>query len=204
MRCSARALPRRQPRSAHHAPPTLPSPGGGRDGGSAPIYGEPPFAVIDPAGLAVPRRRPAVVPLERAREVELIVEPSARCHLTHRAIGEPQQTRRLQHPTVRDQLLGVVPPLDPKQRAQLVALHVHASRGDGTSRLVGQRKNQRIEMSDRLIRHEDTMRALEAGRFPRLVMVPTSGDERRRRRGANVSRPTRACFVSSMIVRAAA
>jgi hypothetical protein len=30
-------------------------------------------------------------------------------------------------------------------------------------------------MSDRLIRDEDTVRALEAGRFPRLVMVRNLG-----------------------------
>ena len=56
--------------------------------------------------LAVGRRRLAVVALERAREVQLVVEAGAEGDLADRQVAEAQQPRGLEHHAVGDQLLG--------------------------------------------------------------------------------------------------
>ena len=55
---------------------------------------------------AVGHRRHAVVPLEGAAEVELVIEARAERDLAHRQVGEAQQPRGLEHHAVGDQLLG--------------------------------------------------------------------------------------------------
>ena len=57
-------------------------------------------------GVAVGQRRLAVVALERAREVQRVVEADAVGDLADGEVGEAQQPRRLEHHAVGDELLG--------------------------------------------------------------------------------------------------
>ena len=57
-------------------------------------------------GVPVGRRRLAVAPLERAREVERVVVADPVRDLADGQVGEAQQPRRLEHHAVEDQVLG--------------------------------------------------------------------------------------------------
>ena len=97
--------------------------------------------------LAVGRRRLAAVSLERAGEVELVVEAGAVGDLAHRQVAEPQQPGGLEHPAIGDQLLGARCRSRAPARATVMTAGHGARprsgrrRGDGRSRARARRRS---------------------------------------------------------------